>query len=61
MALCINYGPPIQSRDIIGLQYRVTEATTTAIADVLAKTWQGLDHRMDIVYANDGAHVKRYK
>ena len=47
-------------RDIKDLQHRIIEAIDTVTVDMLARTWQEIEYRLDIVRATDGAHVKVY-
>ena len=36
-------------RDINDLQHRIIEAMDTATVDMLARTWQEIEYRLDIV------------
>ena len=47
-------------RDINDLQHRIVEAIDTVTVDMLARTWQKIEYRFDIVRATDGAHVEVY-
>ena len=54
------YKPPSHHRDINDLQHRIIEAIDTVTVDMLARTWQKIEYRLDIVHATDGAHVEVY-
>ena len=45
-------------RYINDLQHRIIEAIDTVAVDKLARTWQEIEYRLDIVRATDGAHVE---
>ena len=47
-------------RDINDLQHRIIEAIDTVTVDMLARTWQEIEYRLDIVRATDGAYEKVY-
>ena len=47
-------------RDINDLQHRIIEAIDTVTVAMLARTWQKIEYRLDIVRATDGAHVEVY-
>ena len=47
-------------RDINDLQHRIIEAIDTVIVDMLARTWQEIEYRLDIIRANDSAHGEVY-
>ena len=47
-------------RDINNLQNRIIEAIDTVTVDMLKRTWQKIEYRLDIVRATDGAHVEVY-
>ena len=48
----------IKVKDINDLQHRIIEAINTVTVDMLARTWQEIKYRLDIVRATDGAHVE---
>ena len=50
----------IKVRDINDLQHRIIEAIDTVTVDMLARTWQKIEYRSDIVRATDGAPVEVY-
>ena len=50
-------------RDINDLQHRIIliiEAIDTVTVDMLARKWQEIEYRLDIVCATDGAHGEVY-
>ena len=47
-------------RDINDLQHRIVEATDAVTVDMLARTWQEIEYRLNIVHATDGAYVEVY-
>ena len=47
-------------RDINAFHHRIIEAIDTVTVDMLARTWQEIEYRLDIVRATDGAHVEMY-
>ena len=47
-------------RDINDLQHRIIEAIDTVTVDKLARTWQEIECRFNIICATDGAHVEMY-
>ena len=47
-------------RDINEMQHRILEAIDTVTVDKLARAWQEIKYRLDIVRATDGAHVEVY-
>ena len=47
-------------REINDLQHRIIEAIDTVTVDMLARTWQEIKYRLDIVRVTDGAHVEVY-
>ena len=46
--------------DINDLQHRMYETIDTVILDILTRTWQEIEYRLDIIRATDGAHVEMY-
>ena len=42
------------------LHQRIIEALDTVAVDMLARTWQEIKYRVDILRATDGAHVEVY-
>ena len=61
VGLCKSYCLPNRSREVIDLLRQITEANTTVTVDKLARAWQEIEHRLDILCAADGAHVKVFK
>jgi hypothetical protein len=49
-----------QVRDIDQLKTRVRDAITTVDVGMLARTWQEIEYRHDILRATNGAHVQLY-
>ena len=47
-------------KGINDLQHRIIEAIETVTVHMLARTWQEIEYRLDIVRAIDGAHVEVY-
>ena len=47
-------------RDINDLQHQIIEGIDTVTVDMLARTWQEIEYRLDIVHAIDGAHIEVY-
>ena len=47
-------------RGINDLQHRIIEAIDTVTVDMLARAWQEIKYRLDIVRTTDGAHVAVY-
>jgi hypothetical protein len=47
-------------RHIDQLKSRVREAITTVDVGMLARTWQEIEYRLDILRATIGAHVQLY-
>ena len=47
-------------RDINDLQHQIIEAIDTVTADMLAKTWQEIEYRLDVIHVTDGADVEMY-
>ena len=52
--------PPSYHRDINDLQHRTIEAIDAVTLDMLARTWQEIEYRLNIVRATDSAHVEVY-
>ena len=50
----------MSERDINDLQHRIIEAIDTVATDMLARTEQEIEYRLDIVRATNGAHVEVY-
>ena len=44
-------------RDINDLHHRIIKAIDTVTVDMLARTWQEIEYRLDVVRATDSAHV----
>ena len=42
------------------LKTRIQAAVATVTPDMLARTWQEIDYRLDILRATNGAHVEVY-
>ncbi|PNF30502.1 hypothetical protein B7P43_G10874 [Cryptotermes secundus] len=49
-----------QVRDIDQLKTRVRDTVTTVNVGMLARTWQGIEYRLDILRATNGAYVQLY-
>ncbi|PNF28847.1 hypothetical protein B7P43_G04418 [Cryptotermes secundus] len=49
-----------QVRDSDQLKTRVRDALTTVDVGMLARTWQEIEYRLDILRATNGAHVQLY-
>ena len=47
-------------RNIQNLQERITSATETVTRDMIQKTWQEIEFRLDISRATNGAHIEMY-
>jgi len=47
-------------RNIQHLQERVTSATETVTRDMIRKTWQEIEFRLDVSRATNGAHIEMY-
>ena len=47
-------------RDVNDLQHQIIEAIDTVTVDMLARTWQEIEYRLDIVRSTDGAHAEVY-
>jgi hypothetical protein len=46
--------------DIDQLKTRVRDAITTVDVGMLARTWQKIEYRLDILRATNGAYVQLY-
>lgn len=47
-----------QVTEIDDLKRRIMDSITTVHADMLLRTWQELEYRLDIVRATKGAHIE---
>ena len=47
-------------RNIQHLQERVTSAIETVTRDMIQKTWQEIEFRLDVSRAANGAHIETY-
>ena len=47
-------------RDVNDLQHRIIKAIDTVTVDMLARIWQEIEYRLDIIREIDGAHVEVY-
>ena len=47
-------------RNIQHLQVRITTATETVTRDMIQKTWQETEFRLDVSRATNGAHIEMY-
>ena len=47
-------------RNIQHLQDRITSATETVTRDMIQKTWQEVEFRLDVSRATNGAHIEMY-
>ena len=54
----IVYGEKI--RKIQHLQERITSAIETVARDMIQKTWQEVEFRLDVSRATNGAHIRMY-
>jgi hypothetical protein len=50
--------PPVN--DFQDLRARIRETIATVPMDMLERTWQEIEYRLDIVRATNGAHVEVY-
>ena len=46
--------------DILTLRRRITDAIATMTQDMLRRTWQEIEYRLDILRATNGSHVEVY-
>ena len=54
----IVYHSPVTS--INDLKMHIMDSIITIHADMLLRTWQELDYKLDIIHANKGAHNEVY-
>ena len=47
-------------RNIQHLQERITSATVTVTRDMIQKTWQEIEFRLDVSRATNGAHIEMF-
>jgi hypothetical protein len=47
-------------RDITNLKQRITEAIATTDEDMLQRTLQEIEYRLDVLRATNGAHIEVY-
>jgi len=47
-------------RNIQHLQDRITSAIETLTRDIIQKTWQEIEFRLDVSRATNGAHIEMY-
>jgi len=47
-------------RNIQHLQDRITSAIETVTQDMIQKTWQEIEFRLDVSRATNGAHIEMY-
>jgi hypothetical protein len=47
-------------RNIQHLQERITSAIETVTRDMIQKTWKGIEFRVDVSKATNGAHIQMY-
>jgi len=47
-------------RNIQHLQERIISAIATVTGDMIQKTWQEIEFRLDVSRATNGAHIKMY-
>ena len=47
-------------RNIQHLQERITSAIETVTRDMIQKTWQEIEFRLDVSRATNGAHIEMY-
>ena len=47
-------------RNIQQLQERITPAIETVTRDMIQKTWQEIEFRLDVSRATNGAHIEMY-
>ena len=47
-------------RNIQHLQERITSAIETVRRDMIQKTWQEIEFRLDVSRATNGAHIQMY-
>ena len=47
-------------RNIHHLQERITSAIETVTRDMIQKTWQEIEFRLDVSRATNGAHIEMY-
>ncbi|PNF31580.1 hypothetical protein B7P43_G00793 [Cryptotermes secundus] len=50
-----------QVRDIDQLETRIRDAIATVVAGMLARTWQEIEYRFDILRATNGANLQLYQ
>ncbi|PNF14991.1 hypothetical protein B7P43_G01527 [Cryptotermes secundus] len=50
--------PPVN--DLPDLRARIRETIATVPTDMLERTWQEIEYRLDTVHATNGAHVEVY-
>ena len=52
--------PTKEIRNIQHLQERITSAIETVTQDMIQKTWQQIEFRLDVSRATNGAHIEIY-
>jgi len=48
-------------RNIKHLQERITSAIETVTRDMIQKTWQEIEFRLDVYRATNGAHIEEFR
>ena len=52
--------PTKEIRNIQHLQERITSSIETVTRDIIQKTWQETEFRLDVSSATKGAHIEMY-
>ena len=47
-------------RDITDLKQRISDAIATIDEDMLQRTWQEIEYRLDVLCLTNGAHIEMY-
>jgi len=56
----LNVPPQEKIRNIQHLQEKITSAIETVTRDMIQKTWQEIEFRLDVSRATNGAHIEMY-
>ena len=47
-------------RDITALNQRISDAIATIDEDMLQRTWQEIEYRLNVLRLTNGAHIEMY-
>ena len=61
IGLCEGYHVSTKVQDVTDLKQRISDAIATIDENMLQRTWQEIEYRLDVLRLTNGAHIEMHK